>query len=130
MKFRLKAELRFNNRIVTKPLISTIAIRENSPINILWADINDKGGKVLVEIPDSRAEAILRAFEEEGVKVVRRLLIEVNEKCVSCGHCVTLCPTKALTLDESHTLKVDGENCVQCGRCVDACPMRAITLPP
>lgn len=124
----MKAELRFNDKIVDKPVISTITLRMKSPINILWASINDKGGKVLVEVPDDEAEAILKAFEEEGVEVIKRLLIEVNEKCMSCGHCVTLCPTNALFLDESSTLKVDADKCVQCGRCVDACPVRAIVL--
>jgi ferredoxin len=124
----MKAELRFNDKIVDKPIISIITLRMKSPINILWASINDKGGKVLVEVPDDEAGAILKAFEEEGVEVIKRLLIEVNEKCMSCGHCVTLCPTNVLFLDESSTLKVDADKCVQCGRCVDACPVRAIVL--
>lgn len=43
-----------------------------------------------------------------------------SNKCVSCGDCVAVCPTKAhKIIDGSHVL--ERELCVNCGRCESAC---------
>ena len=122
----MKAELQFDTKRVSKPLISTIAIETNAYINILRADINEKGGKVLVEIPEDKAKEVFEALSREGVNVERKVLIEINNRCISCGHCITLCPVVAITHEPDLTVKVEESKCIQCGRCVDACPLRAI----
>jgi len=124
----MRALLIFDDRRVTRPIISSIAIEKKAPINILRADVNEKGGKVLVEISDDRANEVLEAIRQEGVKVERKVLISLNDRCISCGHCITLCPVEAIYSEPDLTVKVEEAKCIQCGRCVDACPVRAIEL--
>ncbi|MGC8849296.1 MAG: 4Fe-4S binding protein [Candidatus Bathyarchaeia archaeon] len=125
----MKVELRFDTRIVNEPAITSVALEKRVLLNILKAQVDEHGGRVLIEIPDEAADEVIEAFERRGVKTCRRTLIEVNERCMSCGHCITLCPVDALYRDElDQTVRVKADECIQCGRCVDACPMRAITL--
>lgn len=48
-----------------------------------------------------------------------------KEKCTGCGICEDICPTDAITVNE--TASVDEEKCVDCGTCVDECPNEAIS---
>lgn len=43
--------------------------------------------------------------------------------CISCGVCVSVCPTGART---GSGLQIDRTQCIQCGRCADNCPPRAL----
>lgn len=124
----MRAVLKFDNKRVTKPIISTISINKQVPINILRADVNEKGGKVLVEISDDRAQEVLEAVKKEGVEIEHKTLITIDDKCISCGHCITLCPVDAIYQEPDLTVKAEDGKCIQCERCVDACPVRAITL--
>jgi len=126
---KLKAELKFNNKRVAEPIISTIVLKEQATINILKARVDETGGKVLVEIPDDKAENVIKAFRDSGVEVKLEILAEITENCIHCGHCVTLCPVEAIIYDKkSLSVKMVSEKCIQCGRCVDACPTKAIKI--
>ncbi len=51
----------------------------------------------------------------------------LNEKCTTCGLCVTQCPTNALTLTGFvKYVKVDELKCIRCHACVKNCPSKAI----
>ena len=50
------------------------------------------------------------------------------DKCLRCGHCVTLCAQKAITFSPDFFVTVHEEKCVSCGLCIDACPVRALSL--
>jgi L-aspartate semialdehyde sulfurtransferase ferredoxin len=50
-------------------------------------------------------------------------------KCVDCGHCISICPTKAFSFDKDNELVYDEDKCVLCGLCIDACPRRALSKP-
>lgn len=72
-------------------------------------------------------------FELLEVDVPHRLLkmkkIEVNpDLCNSCGTCVEFCPTKAITLNEGETARVDKDLCIGCGACAHVCEESAIDL--
>ncbi len=54
------------------------------------------------------------------------VLIDVP-KCTLCNACVTLCPTNALSKDETKIYFVYGD-CVACSVCKQACPEEAIEL--
>lgn len=48
-----------------------------------------------------------------------------REKCVSCGMCVSACPSACHSLSGSiHTF--DRKRCIHCGKCADACPFDAL----
>ena len=49
-----------------------------------------------------------------------------KNKCVLCGKCVTVCPSGALTFDNSPVLNT--EKCTLCGKCALWCPADAISV--
>ncbi len=121
--------LRFTEEQVPQPIASQIIIEYKVPMVILSAQVNSKGGEILVEIPDAQQEKIIKAFRERGISVIVPKLIEVDsEKCFSCGSCVALCPVEAISVDKDSSVSFDREKCVgsTCSICVDACPARAI----
>ena len=46
-------------------------------------------------------------------------------KCTGCGHCVDVCPQRAITTD-SDVAVINQELCVDCGICAATCPSCAI----
>ncbi|MDR0913167.1 MAG: 4Fe-4S binding protein [Methanobrevibacter sp.] len=50
-----------------------------------------------------------------------------EEKCISCGECLNICPTEAIGLVGPSPISIN-ENCVYCGQCVSVCPTEAIKL--
>ena len=125
----MKAELRFDTKIVNEPTITSVALEKNVNLNILRAQVDEEGGRVLLEIPDDRIDEVIEAFEQRDVRVLRRKLIEITDRCINCGHCITLCPVDAIYRDEAdQAVKVGIDKCIQCDRCPDACPVRALIL--
>lgn len=121
--------IRFNEEQVSEPIASQIIIEYKVPMAILSANINNKGGEILVEVPDEIEAKIAEAFRKRGINVTVPKLIEVNsDKCFSCGTCIALCPVEAISLDQDHTVQFNKEKCLgsSCSICVDACPARAI----
>ncbi|RLF63685.1 MAG: ferredoxin [Thermoplasmata archaeon] len=54
-------------------------------------------------------------------------MIKINrERCMYCGGCVGVCPTNALTLNE--TMLTVSEACNDCGICVKFCPVEALEV--
>lgn len=50
-----------------------------------------------------------------------------REKCNHCYKCLRKCPSKAITILESHSEIVD-EMCIKCGECQEVCPQGALTI--
>lgn len=48
----------------------------------------------------------------------------VNDACVQCGICATVCPMGAI--DEKDARKIDAEKCIKCRACARSCPQNAI----
>lgn len=46
--------------------------------------------------------------------------ITQEELCAQCGHCIGICPTDAIRLEEK--VVSDPETCIQCCACVKECP--------
>jgi NAD-dependent dihydropyrimidine dehydrogenase PreA subunit len=53
--------------------------------------------------------------------------LKINtDKCISCGKCVSICPTNNLIMNNN---KISSEDkCTMCYRCISECPQKAITL--
>lgn len=55
--------------------------------------------------------------------------IELDEPaCITCGACLPVCPTQALSMPD--TLRIDQDLCYGCGRCLPTCPTEALSLLP
>ncbi|TYQ15192.1 UNVERIFIED_CONTAM: dissimilatory sulfite reductase (desulfoviridin) alpha/beta subunit [Acetivibrio alkalicellulosi] len=50
----------------------------------------------------------------------------VEDKCIYCGLCEAVCPTKAIKVNKKErTLEFNENDCVYCGKCVKVCPTEA-----
>jgi NAD-dependent dihydropyrimidine dehydrogenase PreA subunit len=125
----MKVELRFSTERVSEPIISSVILQEKAQINILRAQVSEDGGRVLLEVPDNQADEIIKAFRKLGADVIVGKIIEILEdKCIECGHCITLCPVNAIYFEKDYSIGLDEQKCIQCDSCLDACPTRAIKL--
>lgn len=48
-----------------------------------------------------------------------------TDKCISCGLCVSICPTNTIAMEKNQK-PVWNKTCVQCTACIHRCPVRAI----
>jgi pyruvate formate lyase activating enzyme len=48
-----------------------------------------------------------------------------EDKCVKCGACVEVCPTKAQLIENDNRIFIR-ENCIMCGKCTKACSAKAL----
>ena len=113
---------------LSEPIIADCILATGVRINILRADAN---GRILIKFPKEHDEKILKFLRGKGVEVneQKNIVKHDPERCVDCGACIALCPTKAFSFDENHKLVYDEDKCVLCGICVDACPRRALSKP-
>lgn len=51
----------------------------------------------------------------------------VDELCIGCTHCMTVCPTQAIRVRDGKAIIIE-ERCVDCGNCCKACPVSAILI--
>jgi nitroreductase/NAD-dependent dihydropyrimidine dehydrogenase PreA subunit len=50
-----------------------------------------------------------------------------GDKCIGCGLCITVCPSKTLSLRDGKVM-VTGDESIQCGHCEAICPENAIKV--
>ena len=125
----MKARLRFNKQRTGEPIISSVILKTGAPINILRARVDEREGEVLVDVPEEQTEKVIKAFEEMGVSVQVGGFIEIiRERCIDCGHCITICPVAAIIAERDLTINIDSKKCINCGACIDCCPTRAIRM--
>ncbi len=51
----------------------------------------------------------------------------LDEVCIGCTHCMTVCPTQAIRVRDGKARIIDNR-CVDCGECYKACPVSAIIV--
>uniref|UniRef100_A0A7C4W372 4Fe-4S dicluster domain-containing protein n=1 Tax=Geoglobus ahangari TaxID=113653 RepID=A0A7C4W372_9EURY len=123
-------ELIYDSKVVKEPILTRVAIEENTLLNIIEAKVSAREGKIVVELEDEIADRIERKFTEYGVKV-RRLErgVEKKDTCVDCGACISICPVGVFSFDKEFRLVADSSKCMRCGTCVTICPVKALSLP-
>ncbi len=48
-----------------------------------------------------------------------------KEKCLSCGACIAMCPTQAISMKNGKA-EINKKKCIKCGTCMQICPVGAI----
>ncbi|MDO5851597.1 MAG: 4Fe-4S binding protein [Methanobacteriaceae archaeon] len=126
---KIKVRLTFSPKIIHKEIISTLIKKHDITFNILKADINPAHGTMLVEIKGKDLKESIKYLENEQIttKIIKKV-VQKNDNCIDCGECISVCPVKAISLDETWTIQVDSEKCIGCGFCTTTCAMKAITI--
>ncbi|WXG42479.1 MAG: 4Fe-4S binding protein [Candidatus Freyarchaeum deiterrae] len=116
----------FDNERVRNAITSTVILEKKVALNIITANIDEKGGEMLIEAPDDKASELAEAFKEKGAKVETRKFVALTHKCMFCGDCLLVCPVDAIVFDDEHRIAINQDECIGCLRCVDKCPSGAI----
>ncbi|MCS7120929.1 MAG: 4Fe-4S binding protein [Nitrososphaerota archaeon] len=128
----MRVRLIYSPEVVEQPVLARIILNTGLAINILEAKINAQKGEMVVAIPASgdKLEQTLQMFREAGVQVQKftEILNVDRERCISCGACISPCPTRALWLGSDWRLEYDEEKCIACKTCINACPVKAIRI--
>jgi len=125
--------LTFNPDIVSEPITYRIVKDFDLMINILRAEIDEQGGRLMIAFEGSGPQILkaVKYLEESGVQVqeLKEFIRKDDARCTNCGMCVSNCPVQAYQVDKK-TWKVIflNEKCIACGMCIDACPPGAIKL--
>ncbi len=101
--------------------------------NVLKANISGDGSGFMIISVVGNGDVIDRAMkrvEEIGYIVcpMENHIHKDDEKCWSCGACVSVCPTKSIVVDDEYHVIVNYDSCIACGSCVDACSVKALRL--
>lgn len=51
---------------------------------------------------------------------------KINNECVKCGACASVCPVGAISEGDSQYI-IDPDLCIDCGACAEVCPVGAIS---
>ena len=126
--------LTFTGVVAGKPIVSELIRKYDLQINIYRARISpNKEGHMAIDITgtENKVEEGLKFIEtfDVDVKQTETGLIWNEERCVSCGNCLSHCPTNALYITDKSSRKVgfDGGKCIECLSCIRNCPFDACT---
>lgn len=93
----------------------------------LARDFGAKISKKLMTLPQPIGELDLavpgRFPYQGGVRPLIVTPVTTAETCTLCGTCAAVCPTAAVTVQESVTTA--GERCIRCSACIKSCPADA-----
>jgi len=134
MAFSKRIVLRFPRRLVDRPIVSRLVRDFNLDFNILKASVTpDEEGLLVMELTGRREDYDLgiKYLTEAGVQVqaLSQDVTRNEERCTSCGACVTICPAGAFELDPvTRQVTFNDEKCLACELCIKTCPPRAMEL--
>lgn len=126
----MKFKVEFKMECVNSPILSKVILETKVPISIDTCSISQKGGRMVIEVPNDVADTVRKAFEARGVdvSVLKTPIVRNSDKCVDCGACISVCPSKTYSFDKDWKLQVNTENCTSCGLCIRMCPQGALSL--
>ena len=87
-------------------------------------------GGIHIHMPDSVCDSkLLKKTMDENRCIITKGYsnkLKINNNCIGCGKCVSICPMKNLILRNKKV--VSNDRCTMCYRCISLCPQKAITL--
>ena len=129
-----KIVLRFPKRLVDRPIIYRLVKDYDLEFNILKASVTqEEEGLMVLELKGDQKEYDkgVRFLLKTGVKIqsLSQDVTRNEERCTSCGVCITICPTDAFELElPSQRVLFHNEKCIACDLCIKACPPRAMEV--
>ncbi len=129
---RRNIQLSFPPEISAEPVVCNLVRLFDLDFNILKARITPRrSGEMTLQLRGSAqaCEAGEAYLKGRGISVssMDQRVRHDEERCMQCGMCTALCPTRALSLDPaSRTLRFTREECSACGMCVRICPVKAM----
>ena len=125
--------LHFPKRLVNRPIISRLVRDYDLEFNILKASVTQEEGLMVLELKGEQKEYDngISFLIKAGVRI-QSLSQDVTcneERCTSCGACITICPTGAFELEpQTRRVIFYNDKCIACGLCIKACPPRAMEV--
>jgi len=126
--------LHFPKRMVDQPILYRLIKDFDLQFNILKASITPESeGLMVVELKGEQKQYDrgVQYLIDCGVKIqsLGQDVTRNEERCTSCGACVTVCPAGAFDYQPGTlTVRFNNAKCVACGLCIKACPPRAMEL--
>jgi L-aspartate semialdehyde sulfurtransferase ferredoxin len=126
--------LHFPKRMIDEPILYHLIKDYSLEFNILKASISPEAeGLMVVELKGDQVhyDQGVQYLLDKGVQIqsLSQDVTRNEDKCTSCGACVTVCPAGSFTVDsKTMIVKFDNAKCVACGVCIKACPPRAMEL--
>lgn len=115
-----------------KPIIYHLVKDHNLVVNIFRAKVTpEEEGYLVLDVTGTENEI------QSGIDFVKTFNVTVNltnkgvirddAKCIHCGHCLTHCPSKALSIPNRATREIvyNGDTCIECLACIRVCPYNA-----
>lgn len=127
-----KVVLSFPKEKIDQPIIYRLVKDYELILNILRAQVMPKEiGRMVIELqgPKTNIENGLKYLKKQFVKIesLEKDIILDEKECVSCGACLAVCHTGALSMDKNtYEVKFNRDNCLLCEHCVIACPLKVI----
>src|SRR3972149_98142 len=126
--------MRFPRRLVERPIIYRLVKDYDLEFNILKASISpEQEGLLVLELKGNRDEY------EKGIDFLVKAGVTIQplsqdvtrneQKCTNCGACITVCPTKAFSVDpKTRFVLFDTHECIAWAPRRPACPPRALEV--
>jgi ferredoxin len=127
-----KYMLNFPQEIVENPILSETILESGALMNILRARVDYNEGTIVVSIlgDEEMQKKVVDLLRKKGVVVnkLKKVVVNEEERCVSCGACISVCPAGAISFTKDKNIVVEREKCHRCGVCVEACPRRSLSI--
>ena len=126
--------LHFPRRVVDRPIVSRLVRDFNLDFNILKASITPEAeGLLVLELSGSQTDYDkgIKYLTQTGVRIqsLSQDIVRNEERCTSCGACITICPAGAFELDPAtRQVSFNNDKCIACDICIKACPPRALEV--